>query len=139
MRGEVRHVEKKNWAEKKKEVRQLWRGEVSLAIRFKHSKFAHKYFRHNEKNLFSPLASCCGFRPWCQQDRTMGRFEFQSMTIFRIGIASQYSKVLFFSRPKSLIEALQLTSICKYFCCINLLNQMWFRALMSARPHYGEV
>ena len=39
---------------------------------------------------------------------------------------------------KSLIGALQLTSIYKYFCCINLLKQMWFRALMSAPLYKGE-
>ena len=39
---------------------------------------------------------------------------------------------------KSLIGALQLTSIYKYFWCINLLNQMWFRALMSAPLYKGE-
>ena len=53
--------------------------------------------------IFSLVATFCGFRPWCQQDRTMGRFEFQCMTIFRID-----ASIAIF---KSLIGALQLTSI----------------------------
>ena len=93
----VRQVEKNNWTEKKKKL-DRWKGEVGETIRFKHSKFAHKYFRHNQKIIFSLLVSCCGFRPWCQQDRTMRRFEFQSMTIFCIqyqfGATLQYLKVL---------------------------------------------
>ena len=83
---------------RKKKKLDRWKGEVGETIRFKHSKFAHKYFRHNQKIIFSLLVSCCGFRPWCQQDRTMRRFEFQSMTIFCIqyqfGATLQYLKVL---------------------------------------------
>ena len=50
MRGEVRQVEReKKLGREKKEVRQLWREEVGETIRFKHSKFAHKYFRRIKK------------------------------------------------------------------------------------------
>ena len=89
--------EKKNWSEKKKKLDSCGEERLVRPLGLNTANLHTSIFDALKRMMviiFSLVATFCGFRPWCQQDRTMRRFKFQSMTIFRNGAASQYSKVL---------------------------------------------